>query len=107
MGTIIVRPEPAIAGSGTIKAPAIGRTAEDLQTIGAFQTLIRHSEKRGRFFCLSCKEILNDELRKLPNDGIDRYFKCPGCGEKLKADQGILAALMIKRRQEQVITDGS
>lgn len=81
-----------------MKAPAIRRSADSIQTVGDFATLAKGLEK-GVFVCVSCGTLLTDILKSLPNDGRDYVRPCPGCKSQLLFNAGWLAAKMIESQQ--------
>lgn len=76
------------------------RHAQDIGEVRDFLTLLKGAEKKGRFFCEDCKANLTEIIKRVPNDGRQYSFRCPGCGRAKKADAGMLAvAAMAQSRK--------
>lgn len=94
------------------------RSAEEIDTVRDFKTLLKRGE-RGRYFCNQCllcgRELdlpvcicggkrcgrnLTDRIDSLRNDGEMRSFKCPACGRVKVVNAAVEAFRMVKKAQE-------
>jgi hypothetical protein len=81
-----------------MEAPAIRRDPESVTTTADLQTLMKRGEK-GHFLCQSCRCVITDLVKSLPNNGQTYVRPCPGCGFELMLNPAWLMAKMIEGEQ--------